>query len=109
MSTFRPSRPSAVLFDQTLGALLLVLAAGSASAETIQITAHAGDTIEWVNNDFVAHTATARDGAWDVMPPPSRTSLSKPKNGARHESLNLLMPKGWARQHISNQEESYPY
>jgi plastocyanin len=33
------------------------------------ITAHVGDTIEWVNSDFVAHTATARDGAWDVLIP----------------------------------------
>jgi plastocyanin len=65
-----------------LGALLLVLAAGSARAETIrikidklafvapaEITAHVGDTIEWANADFVAHTATARNGAFDVMIP----------------------------------------
>lgn len=55
---------------------------GSARAEVIQIkiadlaftpsqvTAHVGDTVEWVNGDFVAHTATARNGAWDVMIPP---------------------------------------
>jgi plastocyanin len=60
--------------------------AGSARAETIQVkieklafmpsqvTAHVGDTIEWVNADFVAHTATARDGAWDVMMAPSATA-----------------------------------
>jgi plastocyanin len=68
---------------RTVGMLLLVLMAGAARAETIQvkieklaftpsqITAHVGDTIEWVNADFVAHTATARDGAWDVMIAPS--------------------------------------
>ena len=39
-----------------------------------QITAHVGDTIEWVNADFVAHTATARDGTWDVMIPPAATA-----------------------------------
>jgi len=62
-----------------LGALVLVLAAGSARAETIhikidklafapaQVTAHVGDTIEWANADFLAHTATARNGAFDVM------------------------------------------
>jgi plastocyanin len=33
------------------------------------ISAHVGDTIEWVNSDFVAHTATARDGSWDVLIP----------------------------------------
>ena len=32
-----------------------------------QISAHVGDTVEWVNADIVAHTATARDKAWDVM------------------------------------------
>ena len=61
------------------GALVLVLAAGSARAEVIhikidklafapaQVTAHVGDTIEWANADFLAHTATARNGAFDVM------------------------------------------
>jgi plastocyanin len=71
---------------RVVGALLLALVAGSARAETIQVkienlafmpsqvTAHVGDTIEWVNADFVAHTATARDGAWDVMMAPSATA-----------------------------------
>ena len=36
-----------------------------------EITAHVGDTIEWVNSDFVAHTATARDGSWDALIPVS--------------------------------------
>ena len=64
-----------------LGALILVVMASVARADTIQvkmeklgfvpaeITAHVGDTIEWVNLDFVAHTATARDGSWDVLIP----------------------------------------
>ena len=67
----------------TLGAFLLVLAAGLARAEVIeikaeklgfapaQVSARVGDTIVWVNADFVAHTATARNGAWDVMMPPN--------------------------------------
>lgn len=71
------------LAGPTLGALLLALAASSARAEVIeikaeklafapaQIAAHVGDTIVWVNADFVAHTATARNGAWDVMMPPN--------------------------------------
>ena len=65
----------------TFGALLLALAASSARAEVIeikaeklafapaQIAAHVGDTIVWVNADFVAHTATARNGFWDVLIP----------------------------------------
>ena len=31
-----------------------------------EITIKAGDTVEWVNADFIDHTATANDGAWDV-------------------------------------------
>jgi plastocyanin len=70
---------------RALGALLLVLAAGPARADVIQIkmeklgfvpaevSAHVGDTIEWINADFVAHTATARDGAWDVLIPVKTT------------------------------------
>jgi plastocyanin len=65
--------------------LLLALAAGSARAEVIQVkiekiaylpqktAAHVGDTVEWVNEDIVAHTATARNRAWDVMLPPNAT------------------------------------
>jgi plastocyanin len=53
--------------------------ASAASAETIRIemenlgykpsavSAHVGDTIEWTNTDFLAHTATSRDKKWDVM------------------------------------------
>ncbi len=31
-----------------------------------QVTVRVGDTVEWVNTDFIAHTATARNKAWDV-------------------------------------------
>ena len=34
-----------------------------------EITAQVGDTIDWVNTDFVAHTATARDKTFDVAIP----------------------------------------
>jgi plastocyanin len=29
------------------------------------LTVNRGDTIVWKNEDFVPHTATARDGSWD--------------------------------------------
>jgi len=32
-----------------------------------EITARVGDTVEWVNGDFIDHTATAKGGDWDVM------------------------------------------
>ena len=65
------------------GAALLILCTGSAHAAVIQIkienlaftpaqvSAQVGDTIEWTNADFVAHTATARDGTFDIMLPPN--------------------------------------
>src|SRR5256885_9894997 len=57
----------------------------SADAATVQITmenlvispaetsAKVGDTIEWINKDILAHTATARNGDWDVTMPPKQT------------------------------------
>src|SRR5712672_1147488 len=57
----------------------------SARAATIQITmenlvispaeasAKVGDTIEWINKDIFVHTATARNGDWDVTMPPKKT------------------------------------
>ncbi|HVJ76906.1 MAG TPA: cupredoxin domain-containing protein [Hyphomicrobium sp.] len=41
------------------------------------ITVKAGDTVEWVNNDFVDHTATAKNGAWDVMIPAGKSAHLK--------------------------------
>jgi plastocyanin len=32
-----------------------------------EITVKADDTIEWVNDDFIDHTATAKSGDWDVL------------------------------------------
>jgi plastocyanin len=29
------------------------------------LTVNRGDTVVWKNEDFVPHTATARDGSWD--------------------------------------------
>ena len=68
--------------------IVLALAFGSsvsAHAATIQITmdnlviapaeatAKVGDTIELVNKDILAHTATARNGDFDVAMPPKKT------------------------------------
>lgn len=41
----------------------------------------AGDAVEWVNNDILQHSATARDGSFDVDLPPqgrARTVLKAP-------------------------------
>ena len=60
----------------------------SAQAATLQITmdnlvfspaeatAKVGDTIEWINKDVLAHTATERSGDWDVTIAPKKTATS---------------------------------
>ncbi|HMM64397.1 MAG TPA: cupredoxin family copper-binding protein [Mesorhizobium sp.] len=68
-----------------LWAAMLVLAASAlpARAETITVTidklvfspatvnAKVGDTVEWVNKDAFAHTATVK-GGWEVTIPPGK-------------------------------------
>src|ERR1700686_1270265 len=68
-------------------AALVLGASISAGAATIQISmenlvispaeasAKVGDTIEWINKDIFAHTATARNGDWDVTIPPKKTVI----------------------------------
>src|SRR6476659_6886842 len=70
-----------------VAALTLVMSV-SADAATIQIvmenlvvspaeaSAKVGDTIEWINKDVFAHTATARNGDFDVTIAPKKTATS---------------------------------
>ena len=37
-----------------------------------EVTAKVGDTIEWDNRDILQHTATAKDGSWNVLLPPHK-------------------------------------
>jgi plastocyanin len=65
--------------------MVSTMQAASAHTETIQIvmdklaftpvaaSASVGDTITWINNDILAHTATARNGDWDVTIAPKKT------------------------------------
>jgi plastocyanin len=65
--------------------LLLAAACVSAHAATIQISvqkmefsptevsANVGDAIEWNNEDVLLHSATARNGDFDVNLPPKKT------------------------------------
>jgi plastocyanin len=39
---------------------------GNLAFTPAEITLRVGDTVEWVNDDFIDHTATANDGDWDV-------------------------------------------
>ena len=68
-----------------IGALALAFVASPALAATITVTidrlvfspatveAKVGDTIEWVNKDAFAHTATVK-GGWEVMIPPKKSA-----------------------------------
>src|SRR3954471_18856428 len=74
-------------YPSVVTALTLAMSVSSHAA-TIQITmenlvispaeasAKVGDTIEWINKDIFAHTATARNGDWDVTMPPKKTVTS---------------------------------
>jgi plastocyanin len=42
----------------------------------VEVSAKVGDSIEWVNKDVFAHTATARNGDFDVNLPPKKTVTS---------------------------------
>ena len=41
-----------------------------------EVSAKVGDTVEWINKDIFAHTATARNGDFDVAMPPKKTVTS---------------------------------
>lgn len=68
-----------------IAAMMLGAGLAVALADTIQVTidklvfapvdisAKVGDTIEWVNKDAFAHTATVK-GGWEVMIPPKATA-----------------------------------
>src|SRR3954471_23609430 len=51
--------------DSPAGTTQSVLMKGVAF-EPKQVTVHVGDTLEWANQDIVAHTASAKDKSWDV-------------------------------------------
>ena len=76
-----------------IAAALMLGLSVSTQAATIQITmenlaiapaaasAKVGDTIEWINKDVFGHTATAKNGDWDITIPPNATAtlvLKKP-------------------------------
>ena len=80
-----------------LALLSLAAMAVPAHAATIQIvmenlvispaetSVKVGDTIEWINKDIFAHTATARNGDFDVMMPPNKTVTSVVKKAGTVE------------------------
>src|SRR5437773_2395847 len=80
-----------------IAAALTLAISVSADAATVQITmenlvispaeatAKVGDTVEWINKDIFAHTATARNGDFDVTMPPNNTVTSVVKKAGTVE------------------------
>src|SRR3954467_11208684 len=78
-----PRRTALIATALALGAMAV-----PAHAETIQVvmenlvvspaevSAKVGDTIEWINKDVFVHTATARNGDFDINMPPKKTVTS---------------------------------
>jgi plastocyanin len=85
-------------------AMIFGASAVPAHAATIQIvmenlvmspaeaTAKVGDTIEWINKDIFAHTATARNGDFDVTMPPKKTVISVLKKAGTVEYFCRFHP-----------------
>jgi plastocyanin len=57
-----------------------------------EVTARVGDTIEWINKDIFAHTATARNGDFDVTMPPKKTVTSVLKKAGTVEYFCRFHP-----------------
>jgi len=78
-----------------VGALLLAVSPATAAPHTYTVVIdkmkfgalptglHKGDTIVWVNRDFLRHTATAADHSFDVdLPAGAKASTTLKKTGA---------------------------
>jgi|SRR4051794_2992613 len=93
----------------TLVLAVLCFFPASAQAATIEIvlekigyspaeaTAKVGDTIEWVNKDIVAHTATAKGAGWDVLIPPGKTGKLQLKQAGTVDYFCRFHPNMKAR------------
>jgi plastocyanin len=68
----------------------LVISPADASAKV-------GDTVELVNNDVFAHTATARNGDFDVTMPPHQTVTTVLKKGGSIDYYCRFHPNMKAR------------
>jgi plastocyanin len=82
MSMRRNLRLSALIPAATVVfALGLAMASAATVSVTVKgmkftpadVTVHVGDVIEWTNADPFMHTATAKDGGWDVSLPPGKS------------------------------------
>jgi plastocyanin len=107
-----------MLAGRTLfGSLVFAWAASAATpalAETIRVTveklefspadvnAKVGDTIEWVNEDVIAHTATV-NGKWDVMIPSHKSGSLNLKQAGTFDYYCRFHPNMKGRVQVSPQ------
>jgi plastocyanin len=58
--------------------------------EPKEFTARVGDTVEWINKDFIDHTATAADKSFDVvLPTGKRKTVVLAKSGTVNYSCRF--------------------
>ena len=62
---------------------------------------HVGDTIEWVNNDILAHTATVK-GDWDVVIPPKKSATLVIKKAGEFDYYCRFHPNMKAKIDVTN-------
>jgi plastocyanin len=66
-----------------------------------EVTLHVGDSIEWVNNDPIPHTASAKvdaiGGPWEVVIPPGKSAKRKMNDVGTVEYYCRLHPNMKAR------------
>jgi plastocyanin len=97
-----------------LAGLGILASASGGAAETIrvgvdkltftpaQLSAHVGDTVEWVNSDFVAHTATTRKKEWDVAIPAKGTGRVTLKSAGTIDYFCRFHPNMVGRISVAN-------
>jgi plastocyanin len=62
-----------------------------------EVSAKVGDTIQWINKDVFDHTATARNGDWDVAVPAKTTVTTVLKKSGPIAYYCRFHPKMTAR------------
>jgi plastocyanin len=67
-----------------------------------EITVSVGDTVEWVNEDFIDHTATAKSGNWDVTVPAGKSAQVQINQSAPLAYFCRVHPNMTGTIHIAN-------
>ena len=60
-----------------------------------------GDTVEWSNTDIVDHTATARDGAFEIVLAPGQKKRMKVSKAGGHDYYCRYHPNMTGRLDVS--------